>query len=198
MLLAPYHRPLAARVTDYPSQGTATGRAHPHGYHESVRRQFSQTFSGLDGPSWAAIGVAVVVLLIIFARLLGSAAFLWVALTGAPFLLGYARLETRGFLLIGAVLVGSGVGILFEANLAWEGAYLASVGAALAAAEGIHPTPGRLALLLGAILAGLGVLLGVAAAGPGPLVAFALLALLGGLVYLRTRHERERQPGLVR
>lgn len=162
-----------------------------------MRRPFS-TLSRLDASSLAAIGLIVLVLLIIFARLLGSAAFLWVALAGAPFLLGYARLGTRGFLLIGAALVGSGIGILFEANLAWDGAYLASVGAALAAAEGIHPTANRVALILGAILAGLGVMLGVVAAGGQMVVAFALVAVLAGLLYWRARRERERPTGPVR
>lgn len=163
-----------------------------------MRRQVAFSLPRLDGASWAAIGVAVLVVLILFARVLGSAAFLWVALAGVPFLLGYARLGTRGFLLIGAVLVGSGTGILFEADLALEGAYLASVGAALATAEGLHPTKGRLALLIGGILAGLGVVLGVVDAGTTAVVATAFVVVLGCLLYLRALRQRQRPPGVVR
>lgn len=152
----------------------------------------------LPGTTWLAFAAVVLVVLIVFARALGSVAFLWVTLAGTPFLLGYARLGTRGFLLIGAVLVGSGIGILFEANLAWEGAYLTSVGAALATAEALEPTRGRLALLIGAILAGLGVVLGVAAAGTPTVSAFVVVALVGCAVYLRGARSGPRRPAPVR
>lgn len=156
-------------------------------YHESVKRPFRYLrLTSVSRPARLTVAVIVLLTLIVLARTLGSAAFLWVALTGVPFLLGYARLETRGFLLIGAILVGSGIGILFEANLAWEGAYLTSVGAALATAEALEPTPGRLALLIGAILAGLGVALGVAAAGTTSVVSLAAVTLIAGAWYLRS------------
>src|SRR5690606_33188119 len=169
--------------------GAEIRRPFPRGYDENMRRPFS-TLSRLDASSLAAIGLIVLVLLIIFARLLGSAAFLWVALVGAPFLLGYARLGTRAFLLLGALLVGSGIGILFEANLAWDGAYLTSVGAALAAAEALSPTPARLALLIGIILAAIGVGMGLVAAGTGPLIAFVALLLLATALFLRRGQRR--------
>jgi len=153
------------------------------------------TLSRLPATAWLAVAVVVLLALIVLARALGSAAFLWVALAGIPFLLGYARLDTRGFLLIGAVLVGSGIGILFEANLAWEGAYLTSVGAALAAAEALEPTPQRLALLVGVVLAALGVVLGVAAAGTASVIAFALVVVAACALYLRQARRRARPPG---
>jgi len=142
----------------------------------------------LTTSGWLAVAAIFVLLLIIFARLLGSSAFLWVGLAGVPFLLGYARLGTRGFLLLGSILVGSGVGILFEANLAFDGAYLTSVGAALAVAEAMAPTTARLALLLGIFLAVIGVGMGLYAAGTASIVAFICLALAAGLLfYLRRR-----------
>lgn len=144
----------------------------------------------LTTSGWLAVAAILILVLIAFARLLGSSAFLWVALVGAPFLLGYARLGTRAFLLLGALLVGSGIGILFEANLAWDGAYLTSVGAALAAAEALSPTPARLALLIGIILAAIGVGMGLVAAGTGPLIAFVALLLLATALLLRRGQRR--------
>lgn len=127
----------------------------------------------------ATAGLLVVVLAVL-ARLIGSSAWLWTGLLGAGLLVAYARLGTRAFLIVGALLVGSGVGILFEATLGWEGAYLMSVGAGLVAAEGIDTRPGRYALLIGGLLAGLGLVLAVTAAGTGAVVGLCLLAAVVG------------------
>ena len=127
-------------------------------------------------------GAVVVALLVVVANLIGSAAWLWTGLAGTGFLVAYARLGTRAFLIVGALLVGSGVGILFEATLGWEGAYLMSVGTGLVTAEGIDTRPGRYALLIGALLAALGLVLAVAAAGPASLVGLCLIAAAAGAV----------------
>lgn len=188
-MFAPYHQ-----VSLLLSNGvfiTPCELTRPLPYHENVNVRSLGSRLGLPQLGTAgrlALVAIAILLLIIFARLLGSSAFLWVGLAGLPFLLGYARLATRGFLLLGAVLVGSSVGILFEANLAWDGAYLASVGAALAATEALAPTDARLTLLLGVILTGLGVGLGLFATGGAPLIVFVCLALATGvLIFLRRR-----------
>lgn len=137
--------------------------------------------AGIDLRLLAAAAV-VVVLLVVLANLIGSSAWLWTGLVGAGFLVAYARLGTRAFLIVGALLVGSGVGILFEATLGWEGAYLMSVGSGLVTAEGIDARPGRYALLIGGLLAALGLVLAVAAAGTASLVGLCVLAAVAGAV----------------
>jgi len=129
-----------------------------------------------------AVAVLAVVILASIANLIGSSAWLWTGLLGTGLLVAFARLGTRAFLIAGAFLVGSGVGILFEATLGWEGAYLMSVGAGLVAAEGIDTRPGRYALLIGALLAGLGLVLAVAAAGTASLLGLCLAAAAVGAV----------------
>lgn len=139
----------------------------------------SRTVAGFD--LWVvAAAVLVVVLLAGLANLIGSSAWLWTGLLGAALLVAFARLGTRAFLIAGAFLVGSGVGILFEATLGWEGAYLTSVGAGLVVAEAIDTRPGRYALLIGALLAALGLVLAVAAAGAASLVGLCLVAAGAG------------------
>lgn len=129
-----------------------------------------------------AAAVLGVVVLAGFAKLIGSSAWLWTGLLGMGLLVAYARLGTRAFLIAGAFLVGSGVGILFEATFGWEGSYLMSVGAGLVVAEGIDARPGRYVLLIGGFLACLGLVLTVAAAGTASLVGLCLVAAAAGAV----------------
>lgn len=129
-----------------------------------------------------AVVLVVTVLLVVLANLIGSSAWLWTGLVGTGFLIAYARLGTRAFLIVGSLLVGSGVGILFEATLGWEGSYLMSVGAGLVTAEGIDTRPGRYALLIGGLLAALGLVLAVTAAGTASLVGLCLIAAAAGAV----------------
>ena len=129
-----------------------------------------------------ASAVLTVVLLAGLANLIGSSAWLWTGLLGMALLVTYARLGTRAFLIAGAFLVGSGVGILFEATLGWEGAYLMGVGAGLVVAEAIDTRPGRYALLIGGLLAALGLVLAVAAAGTASLVGLCLVAAGTGAI----------------
>lgn len=137
--------------------------------------------------STVAVAVVAVVLLAVFARLIGSSAWLWTGLVGTALLVAFSLLGTRAFLIAGAFLVGSGVGILFEATFGWEGAYLMSVGAGLVVAEGLDSRPGRYALLVGSLLACLGLVLAVAAAGTASLVGLCLVAAAVGAV-AATRH----------
>lgn len=129
-----------------------------------------------------AAAVLSVVVLAVFANLIGSSAWLWTGLLGTGLLVAFGRLGTRAFLIAGAFLVGSGVGILFEATFGWEGAYLMSVGAGLVTAEGIDTKPGRYVLLVGGLLASLGLVLAVAAAGTASLVGLSLVAAAVGAV----------------
>ena len=129
-----------------------------------------------------AVVLVVTVVLVVLANLIGSSAWLWTGLVGTGFLIAYARLGTRAFLIVGSLLVGSGVGILFEATLGWEGSYLMSVGAGLVTAEGIDTRPGRYALLIGGLLAALGLVLAVTAAGTASLVGLCLIAAAAGAV----------------
>lgn len=139
------------------------------------------TLAGFDARV-VALAVAVVIVLVAVADLIGSSAWLWTGLVGTGFLVAYGRLGTRTFLLVGAVLVGSGVGILFEATLGWDGAYLMSVGAALVTAEGVETRRGRYALIVGAALAALGLVLAVGSAGVPASAGLCLVAAVLGAV----------------
>ncbi len=126
------------------------------------------------------------------ARLLGSSSWLWVTLAGGGFLIAYGRFGTRGVLLVGAALAGSGVGILFEGVASWDGAYLLSVGGALAVADSLDPPPGHVVLVAGVVLAAIGLVVGLAAEGPTKAVVLACL-IAGAVALLVASDSRLRR-----
>ncbi len=125
------------------------------------------------------------------ARLLGSSAWLWVTLAGGGFLVAYGRFGTRGVLLVGAALAGSGVGILFEGVAGWDGAYLLSVGGALAVADSLDPPPGHLVLVTGAVLAAIGLIIGMASRGPTQAIVVACLMAAAMAIFIALDGRRQ-------
>jgi len=126
------------------------------------------------------------------ARLLGSSGWLWVTLAGGGFLVAYGRFGTRGVLLVGAALAGSGVGILFEGVAGWDGAYLLSVGGALAVADSLDPPPGHIVLVAGAVLGAIGLFLGLASEGVAKAVLLACVLAAAAAMYLALDGRRSR------
>lgn len=125
------------------------------------------------------------------ARLLGSSAWLWVTLAGGGFLVAHGRYGTRGVLLVGAALAGSGVGILFEGVAGWDGAYLLSVGGALAVADSLDPPPGHVVLVTGGVLGAIGLVLGLASQGTAKAVVLAsVMAAVAALVIALDSRDR--------
>lgn|GEM_PF-3266593 len=129
-----------------------------------LARELARRVGGLPPVALVGLTLAACLVLAAVARLIGSSAWLWATLAGGAFLVGYGRIGQRGVLLLGAALASSGVGILFEAVAGWDGAYLLSLGAALAMADALDPAPAHLALVVGGALALIGLVVGLAAA----------------------------------
>ena len=159
---------------------SSTLPALPDMAHELARRVGS-----LPPLALIALTLAACLGLAALARLLGSSAWLWATLAGGAFLVAYGRLGARGALLLGAALAGSGVGILFEAVAGWDGAYLLSLGAALAMADALDPSPAHLPLVVGGALALIGLAVGLAAADL--VTALLLGAVTAGVALLAAR-----------
>ncbi|HZW27446.1 MAG TPA: hypothetical protein VFF08_03270 [Trueperaceae bacterium] len=151
-----------------------------------LARELARRVGGLPPLALITLTLAACLGLAALARLLGSSAWLWATLAGGAFLVAYGRFGTRGVLLLGAALAGSGVGILFEAAAGWDGAYLMSLGAALCMADALDPPPAHLALVVGGALALIGLAVAVAASD---LVTVLLLGALAaaGIAYLLAR-----------
>ncbi len=130
--------------------------------------------------------IVVLVGLLLAADLLNSYAWLWVGLAGAVGIFAHARYDSYALLVAGAFLTGSAVGILLEATFNFTGAYLTSVGTAVAMVEFVSPRQGRLALWIGAAAITLGVALGLAEAGDKAWWLACLVAACGG-AYLALR-----------
>lgn len=135
--------------------------------------------------AYALIAVGAVGLL---SRLSADAGWLWVALVAAGLIAGYLRTRTYAFLVLGALLAGAAVGILLEGNWNWPGAFLVSLGAGAAAIDVVEPRTNRWPRWLGASLALLGVVTGLAEVGFfGSSVVAVLLIVAGALLVWRGR-----------
>lgn len=131
--------------------------------------------------------------LLLVSVMVSSAAWLWLLLAGTAGLYSHARTRVYGLLVVGALLIGAGVGILLEVALDWSGAFLVSVGSAAVTVEALEERPGHWALVFGLALVGLGMLLGIFDAGTRTVLAASLL-VGGALLWLLLR-PRPRPPG---
>lgn len=167
--------------TPYPRvvERTARNSALP-----GLARELARRVGGLPPAALIALTLAACLGLAVLARLLGSSAWLWATLAGGAFLVAYGRFGTRGVLLLGAALAGSGVGILFEAVAGWDGAYLLSLGAALCMADALDPPPAHLALVVGGALALIGLVVGLAAADLVTAVLLGAIAAAGVALFV--------------
>lgn len=133
--------------------------------------------------AYLAIALGAVTLL---GRLSGGTGWLWVSVVAVAFLYAYSREGTYGLLAIGSILSGVAVGILLEGNLAWEGAFLVSLGAGFVAIDLVEPERGPWPRLVGGLLILLGLVVGIAQAGILGSTWFAVV-LIGAGVYLVAR-----------
>lgn len=135
--------------------------------------------------AYLAIALGAVTLL---GRLSGGTGWLWVGVVAVAFLYAYSREGTYGLLAIGSVLSGVAVGILLEGNLAWDGAFLVSLGAGFVAIDLVEPRRGPWPRLVGALLILLGLAVGIAQAGILGSTWFAVLLIAAG-IYLVARRD---------
>ncbi len=137
--------------------------------------------------AYALIAIGAIALV---SRLSTDVGWLWVGLVAAGFLAAYARGTTYSFLVIGAILLGVAVGLLFEGSWHIPGAFLVSVGLGIAAIGLVEPRPTRWPRWLGGLLVVLGVVAGLAQTGVLGSAAFALLLILAGAVLLSAGRRR--------
>lgn len=146
--------------------------------------------------AYALIAFGVLALL---ARASGGTGWLWLGVVAAVALTAYVNTRTYGFLLLGAVLAGSALGILLTDLFACDGVFLVSLGAGLVAVDRVHPLGQRWATYLGAVLAALGVLAGLIDTGVlGSLWLPVLLILAGAVLLWRGRSDAGRFPPPIR
>jgi hypothetical protein len=136
-----------------------------------------------DLVAYALIAIGVVALL---GRLSGGAGWLWVGLVAIGFLWAWVAQKSYGFLVTGCILAGVAVGILLESSWGWNGAFLISLGIGFVMIDRLETRQNKWPLYVGAILAVLGLVIGVLETGFLGSFWFALL-LIGAGVYLLTR-----------
>ncbi|CAN5666621.1 hypothetical protein BH23DEI1_BH23DEI1_10530 [soil metagenome] len=131
--------------------------------------------------AYVLIGLGTITLL---ARLSDGAGWLWIGLVAAAMLFAYARQRTYGLLVLGGILAGTATGILLQEVFRNEAFFLISLGAGIAAIDLVERRPSRWPRTFGAVLAALGVLIGLANAGAFASVWFALLLIAAGIALI--------------
>jgi hypothetical protein len=119
----------------------------------------------MDRRHLLAYGLIAFGVIALLARASGGTGWLWLGVVAAVALTAYVNTRTYGFLVVGAILAGSALGILLTDLFACDGVFLVSLGAGLIAVDRVHPQRHRWATYLGAVLAGLGLLAGLIDAG---------------------------------
>ena len=134
--------------------------------------------------------------LALLARASGSTGWLWVAVVAVASLVVYVNTRTYGFLLLGGVLAGSSLGLLLTDLFRCDGVFLVALGAGLIAVDRVEPKAQRWATYLGAVLAAIGLIAGLA--DSGVLTSAWLPVLLIGigvaLLYRDRSGERDFPP----
>jgi hypothetical protein len=144
--------------------------------------------------AYLLIGIGTITLL---ARVSDGAAWLWIGLVAAALLVAYERQRLYAYLVLGAVLAGTAVGILLQELFRAEAFFLISLGAGIAAIDVVERRPNRWPRTLGAVLALLGVLIGLSQAGAFASVWFALLLIALGVALLTGRDARDFPPPIT-
>ena len=116
----------------------------------------------------------------------GGTDWLWIALLGGVFLVGYVSRQNYGFLIAGGVLMGIAVGTLIDS----QGGMLLSLAAGFFAIDRVERRPNRWPLYTAGILAVLGLFSALGSLGVLSSVGFALVLLAGGLYLLYREHEK--------
>jgi hypothetical protein len=131
--------------------------------------------------AFALIALGSITLL---ARLSDGAGWLWIGLVAAALLYAYARQRTYGFLVLGGIMAGTAAGILLQELFRNEAFFLVSLGAGIAAIDIVERRASRWPRLVGAALAAIGVIIGLAQGGAFDSVWFALLLIAVGVAII--------------
>lgn len=148
-----------------------------------------------DLVAYALIAVGVVALL---GRLSGGAGWLWVGLVAIGFLWAWVAQKSYGFLVTGCILAGVAVGILLESSWGWSGAFLISLGIGFVMIDRLETRHNKWPLYVGAILAVLGVLIGILETGFLGSFWFALILIAGGVFLLTRNRGSDSSAGWVK
>jgi hypothetical protein len=138
-----------------------------------------------DMVAYALIAVGVVALL---GRLSGGAGWLWIGLIAVAFLWAWVTQKSYGLLVTGCILAGIAVGFLLESSWGWNGAFLISLGIGFIMIDRLETRQNKWPFYVGAILAVLGLLIGILETGFLGSFWFALL-LIGAGVFILTRSQ---------
>jgi len=133
------------------------------------------------------IGLGVLAML---NRVSDQAAWLWVGLVAGAFIWAYLQRKTYGLLVTGCILTGVAVGILLEASWNWDGAFLISLGAGFFAIDQVERKENRWPLYVGAVVAALGLIIGLLESGILSSIWFAI-ALIGSGLFLITQQRNK-------
>lgn len=149
----------------------------------------------MDRRHLLAVALITFGVLALLAQASGSTGWLWLGVVAGAALAAYVNTRTYGFLLLGALLAGSSLGVLLTELFAWDGVFLVSLGLALVAVDRVEPRPQRYASYLGAVLAALGVLAGLIDSGVLTSLWLPLLLIAAGVALLwRGRASAEAFP----
>ncbi|MCA9836886.1 MAG: HRDC domain-containing protein [Trueperaceae bacterium] len=127
-------------------------------------------------------------------RITGSAGWLIVGVIAVAFLAAYISRKHYGLLITGAALAGISIGILLEGVWGLNGSFLISLGAGFFAIDAVERKPSRWPIYVAAILAGLGIIIGLVESGLLTSIWFAILLILGG-IFLILRKDKPLGSG---
>ena len=136
--------------------------------------------------AYALIAIGVIMLL----SRIGGADWLWLALIGAVFLVGYVSRQNYNFLVAGGVLMGIAVGSLIDT----DSGMLLSLAAGFFAIDRVEPKPNRWALYSAGIFAVLGALVALGSFGLLSSVAFAVVLVAAGAYLLYREGNKPDTP----
>lgn len=136
--------------------------------------------------AYALIAIGVVMLL----SRIGGADWLWLALIGAVFLVGYVSRQNYNFLVAGGVLMGIAVGTLIDT----DSGMLLSLAAGFFAIDRVEPKPNRWALYGAGIFAVLGALVALGSFGLLSSAAFAVVLVAAGAYLLYREGNKPDTP----